>query len=96
MQYKFRSKLWRYPGHAGWHFITLPGDVADGIRRLSPSRSAYGSMKVVARIARTTWKTSLFPDSRSASLLLPVKAEVRRAEGLSADDLVDVRVTLDT
>ncbi|WP_285243838.1 DUF1905 domain-containing protein [Pseudarthrobacter sp. fls2-241-R2A-127] len=38
------------------------------------------------------WQTSLFPDSRSASYLLPVKKAVREQARLSARDWVQVRL----
>ncbi len=47
-------------------------------------RRGFGSVRVEATIGKTSWKTSIFPDSRSGTYLLPLKASVRRAE-----DLVD-------
>lgn len=45
-------------------------------------------MRVEARIGKTAWKTSMFPDSRSGTFLLPLKAQVRRAEGIGEGDTV--------
>ena len=48
---------------------------------------------VEARIGDTRWKTSLFPkDSR---YVVPVKAWVRKAEGLDVGDTVTVRLVVD-
>lgn len=83
--YAFRAQVWKYSfeGAAAWHFITLPKAVSDEIRFLAADRkSAWGSLRVLARIGGTSWKTSLFPDSKSGCYLLPVKAEVRKAEAL--------------
>lgn len=86
---------------ASWHFLTIDGDVAQAIhalalmRRLeSGRRRGWGSMKVVAMIGDTRWETSIFPDKSSGSWLLPVKASVRKAEGLAAGDAVEVGITL--
>jgi hypothetical protein len=48
---------------------------------------------VTAGIGRTDWTTSLFP--KDGGYLLPVKREVRRAEGLELGDTVQVRLRLD-
>ena len=36
----------------------------------------------------STWKTSIFPDKRSGTYLLPLKASVRRAEAISEGDTI--------
>ena len=37
---------------------------------------------------KTTWKTSIFPDKKSGTYLLPLKADVRRREGIGAGDRI--------
>ena len=71
--------LWRCPGPPPWHFVTLPREVADRIRPHAV-KVGFGSVRVQACIGDTAWKTSLFPDKKSGSYLLPVKAEVRKKE----------------
>ena len=89
-----RSKLWLYPGPGGWHFITLPERHAATIRSSLHSRpQGFGSVRVRATIGKTSWKTSIFPDGKSGSYVLPVKAEVRRKESLEDGDLAGL--TLD-
>ena len=51
-------------------------------------------MRVNATIGATTWETSIFPDTKSGSYLLPVKAEVRRREGVEDGDAVTVTLEL--
>jgi hypothetical protein len=93
--YAFRGELWHYPEEAGWHFITLPQDLADEIRdEAAPFRKGFGSVKVTASIAGNSWSTSIFPDSKSGSYLLPVKKAIRTASRLGAGDDVDVVVVL--
>jgi hypothetical protein len=48
---------------------------------------------VTARIGATRWSTSLFP--KDGRYLVPVKAGVRKAEGLDVGDVVAVRLTVD-
>lgn len=80
-----------HTAEAPWHFVTLPAGVADEIEDLpAATRRGFGSLRVEATIGNTSWNTSIFPDSRTTSYLLPVKKAVREAEGLREGDLVDV------
>ena len=88
-----RSRLWQYPGPGGWHFITLPKKRAGEIRRLyRGAPRGWGSVRVTATIGTTAWKTSLFPDAKSKSFVLPVKADVRRKEGIGEGDIVALKL----
>lgn len=81
--YKFKAKLWLYPGMAGWTFLTLPVKMATEInKRHGFMARGWGSLPVLIRIGKTEWKTSIFPDKKKKSYLLPVKADVRRKEAL--------------
>jgi hypothetical protein len=94
--YAFRAELWQYPEQSGWHFITLPRELAEQLKDESaPFRKGFGSVKVSACIAGQRWSTSLFPDSKSNSYLLPVKKAIRTAAGIRAGDEVDVEVDLE-
>jgi hypothetical protein len=89
----FRAPLWEHDGPGAWHFVTLPEDLADTVLEQFEGRGvAFGSVPVRATIGTTTWRTSLFPDSRARSYLLPVKKAVRAAQGLTAGDVVTVDV----
>ena len=57
-------------------------------------RKGFGSIKVTAEIAGHMWQTSVFPDSKSGSYLLPVKKSVRAAARISAGDEVEVRLSI--
>ena len=93
--YEFSTPLWLYQGQAAWHFITLPADVAKQIRYLiSGSRRGWGSVRVKATIGSTAWATSIFPYKELDSFILPIKAQVRKAENLSLGDTVFTRITL--
>ena len=86
---EFTGELWRHPGKGGWVFVTLPADLADEIGARFAHRP-FGSVGVRARIGGTRWETSLFADTRRASYLLPVKADVRRRERIDDGDVVTV------
>jgi Domain of unknown function (DUF1905) len=86
---------------ASWHFLTIDGEVAEAIhataimRRLEGERrKGWGSLKVTAMIGETNWATSIFPAKDVGGWLLPVKAAVRKAEGVVVGDDVEVMLTL--
>lgn len=89
----FSARLWKWRDDGGWHFVTIDAQTAAEIRYETMGQSRhFGSVKVTATIGDTDWQTSLFPDKQGGGYLLPVKASVRSAEGLSEGDMV--RVTL--
>jgi hypothetical protein len=92
----FSGELWEYAaGEPGsWHFITLPDDVVDDVLAEAGPRRGFGSVRVKASIGSTTWRTSLFPDSASASLVLPVKKDVRTAQRIEAGSRCEVTLHL--
>lgn len=97
-RFAFTGALWLYRGEkAAWHFVTLPQGLAVKIKALyrkTPAPPGFGTVKVSVRIGKTEWSTSLFPDKKSGSYLLPIKAAVRKREGLSAGDFVSVVVSV--
>ena len=49
-------------------------------------------LEVHVRVGGTTWDTSIFPDSKSGTYVLPVKRLVRDREGLSEGDDMEVHL----
>jgi hypothetical protein len=93
--FEFSAELWRYTGKAAWYFVTLPHEVADDVDEITTdTRRGFGSVRVEVTIGSSTWNTSIFPDTKSESFVLPVKKAVRAAEELDDGALVDVRLTL--
>lgn len=104
--FSIRSVLWVWhsdTGKGSWHFLTIDGDIASNIHdhaviaRLElglPKKRGWGSLKVEAQIGATVWQTSIFPNKKGAEYLLPVKAKVRKAEGLIEDDNVILTLRL--
>lgn len=93
MEHRFSAPLWVYPGEAGWRFVTVAPEVADDIEATAEP-GGFGSVRVRVTVGNTTWETSLFPSKAEESYVLPVKAPVRKAEGLNDGDLLDVRLTV--
>jgi Domain of unknown function (DUF1905) len=85
--------LWSGGGVASWYFLTIDGQTSAEIRYETLGRTGgFGSVKVVARIGETEFRTSLFPSKEQGGFILPVKAAVRKAEGIGAGDVVTVEL----
>ena len=81
--------MWLYPGKAAWYFITIPPETAADIDYFfSIHKRGWGSLPVTVTVKETTWKTSIFPDKKTHSYLLPIKAEVRKKEGMQENQTI--------
>lgn len=91
MELEFSGELWHWVGPAPWYFVTVPEETCEVLRDLSPLVTyGWGMIPVSAQIGGTRWKTSLFP--KDGRYIVPVKASVRKAEGLEEGDRVTVRL----
>ena len=86
LEFRFKSEIFLWSGDSAWHFIALPADIADDIEDSATLRAGFGSIKVQVTIGGSSWNTSIFPDSKRKTFILPVKKEVRRAENLTEGD----------
>ena len=94
--------LTRWQGERGtYHLVVLTGADADAIAmhaRLLKlelgTRRGFGSVKVIARIGETQWKTSVFPQNKSTEWVLLVSRKVMRAEDLAEGDPVGLELEL--
>ena len=97
---------------AVYHLVSITGDEAEHIaahalmRRLEfGARRGFGSVKVIARIGDTEWKTSVFPTKPKPAIreatgqgerdwILLVSKKVMRAEDLTAGDEINLILEL--
>ena len=105
-------KCWRGE-KAVYHLVSIEGDEAEHIsthalmQRLEfGARRGFGSVKVIARIGETEWKSSVFPQKKSPpsskeavaqrerDWILLVSKKVMRAEDLCAGDQVQLALEL--
>lgn len=91
--YKFKAKLWLTNGPTVWHFISLPKKMSVEIKQtFGDMARGWGSLPVRVRIKNTGWVTSIFPDKKLATYLLPLKSAVRKRANINSTD--EVLVTL--
>jgi hypothetical protein len=91
---EFSGEIWFWRGPAPWHFVTVPDEDCGALEAASPSVTyGWGMIPVAARIGGTGWATSLWP--KDGRYIVPLKAHVRRAEGLEVGDVVTVRLAVD-
>jgi hypothetical protein len=93
MELEFSGEIWFWKGPAPWHFVTVPEPQSEQIEALSAAVTyGWGMIPVTVRIGRTTWYTALWP--RDGAYIVPLKANVRKAEGLRLGDRVTVKLVI--
>lgn len=87
-KYTLSGKIWLYPGEsANWHFFTIPKQESRELTEMYAGLTkGWGSLPVEVSIGKTTWKTSIFPESKSGTFMLPIKALVRKREEVYEGD----------
>ncbi|MFM2340119.1 MAG: hypothetical protein RLZZ360_755 [Candidatus Parcubacteria bacterium] len=78
----------------GWHFTSVPKAESTTIKGSVKVKAGFGSIPVEVQVGKQIWTTSIFPDKKSGQYLLPLKATVRKKEGIYADDTIKVRIKL--
>ena len=91
MKIEFSGKIWFWKGPAPWYFVTIPAKESRELKAISGFVTyGWGVIPVSVRIGTTEWTTSLFP--KDGRYIVPIKANVRKAENLEMGDRVTVRL----
>lgn len=95
--YKIKSKIVVYPGMGGWRFLVLPQKDAKEIKeKYGKYTKGWGSLPVHITIGKSQWETSIFPDKKLGTYLLPLKAKIRKAEGITDKTNVQFNLKINT
>lgn len=87
----FSGTLWHWVGPAPHYFVTVPeGECMDLKAASKLVTYGWGMIPVRVRVGDTEWKTSLFP--KDGGYIVPIRANVRKAEGLNEGDEVTVQL----
>ena len=93
MEFEFSGEIIYWRGPAPFTFVRIPQAESDDIAEVASMVTyGWGAIPVNATIGSTTYYTALFPKDRV--YLLPVKAAVKKAEGIDVGDEVGVRMSL--
>lgn len=96
---EFSGEMWFWKGPAPWHFITVPEEECRELEATSAFVThGWGMIPVTPQIGETGWKTSLFPKRPrpvDGRYIVPVKAWVRKAEGLEVGEMVTFRLAVE-
>jgi hypothetical protein len=93
VEFEFTGEIWFWRGPAPWFFVTVPPPQSREIEAASSLVTyGWGMIPVTARVGATEYTTSLWP--KDGSYIVPVRAGVRRAEGVDEGDTVTVRLTI--
>jgi Domain of unknown function (DUF1905) len=93
MNIEFNGKIWFWRGPAPWYFVTVPAEQCRDLKAiLKLVTYGWGMIPVHAQIGKTEWKTSMFP--KDDRYIVPIKANVRKAEKLAEGDTVTVQLAV--
>ncbi len=94
MELEFSGEIWHWKGPSPFHFVTVPEELCDALDATAGLVSyGWGMIPVGVHIGDTDWKTSLWP--KDGRYIVPLKADVRRAEALAVGDTTTVRLVID-
>ena len=91
MRIEFSGPVFEWRGPAPFFYVAVPDAESADVRAVASAVTyGWGMVPVTVRIGGTEWRTSLFP--KEGRYLVPLKAAVRKAEGIGAGDVVAVRL----
>ncbi len=100
--FKFKSKVivWRSSYDEGndsgaWRFARVPENISAKIKEMQKGklRRGWGAIYAKAKIKKSEWVTSIFPDRHSNTYILPLKKQIRFQENLY--DGIDINVSVE-
>ncbi|MCU0327994.1 MAG: DUF1905 domain-containing protein [Chitinophagales bacterium] len=96
MIYEFSAEVFIHTATGGWFLVKLPREDALSIRSIcKQDEQGWGRLKVTAYIKSTSWKTSIWFDTKSQTYLLPIKAGIRKIESIEVNQIIDLKIIMD-
>lgn len=94
--YTFVTKLWKYSGEGAWYFVSLPKEYSDEIQDFTHGwkNKGFGTVKVIASVGAVSWSTSVFPDKKRGTYLMPIKKEIRSKLNVEEGDEIKLSLEL--
>jgi hypothetical protein len=101
-KFKFKSKVivWKEGYNEGndkgaWRFARVPESISKKIKEMQKGRlrRGWGAVYAKAKIGKSEWVTSIFPDRHSDTYILPLKKQIRFEENLY--DGTEIKVSIE-
>jgi Domain of unknown function (DUF1905) len=88
--FTFDAEPWLFHT-GGWVFASLPIDISQEIRNMGRlPKKGFGSIRVEVTIGSSTWQTSIFPDSKLGTYVLPIKKDIRKNEKVAVGESITI------
>lgn len=94
MEYAFKTQPWLYAGDSAWVFASVPAKYYEEIKLTASSNRGFGAVRVNASCNNVKWQTSIFPDSKTKTYLLPIKKSIRAQANIDIGNTVSIVITL--
>lgn len=101
-KFSFKSKVivWTSGNYAegvdkgAWRFARVPEDISAKIKEMQKGRlrRGWGAVYAKAKVGKSEWTTSIFPDRHSGTYILPLKKQIRYEENLY--DGIDINISI--
>jgi Domain of unknown function (DUF1905) len=89
----FSGELWYWRGPSPYHFVTVPDDGCALLKSIASEVTyGWGMIPVAGRIGATEFETALWP--KDGRYVVPIRDVVRKGEGLSLGDRVEVELRI--
>jgi len=88
VEWVFDSEVIEWRGPAPYFFVAMPESDSAELKEAARSLIYWGQVPVQVVIGDTEFSTALFP--KDGRYMVPLKAAVRKAEGLDEGDVVSV------
>ena len=93
LEIEITGEIWTWRGPAPHHFLSVPPDGAALIGALARSVTyGWGMIPVWIHLNDRRWATSLWP--KDGGYIVPLKADLRKAERLGPGDTVTLTLTM--
>lgn len=90
---EFSGTIWTWHGPAPFFFVSVPEAESAELKEMMRSVTyGWGMIPATVRIGKTEWTTALWP--KDGAYVVPLKAWVRKAEGIDEGDPVAVELTI--
>lgn len=91
--FEFSDTIWFWKGPAPHYFVTVPEHEAAQIKAIEKLVTyGWGMIPATVRVGETEFETALWP--KDGAYIVPLRAAVRRAEGLGEGDRVRITLTV--